>query len=197
MDDVAEALANFGGPSEPAETTPTPQKPQTAKPPASVVKGTTVKLPVGEGASGPFVKDIQQELIKAGYRLPRFGADGTFGDETEKAVMRFQRDFGLSVDGLVGPVTLNKLQQVNHQRVSSNDFPLPSGVLRNGSQGEGVRQVQRALKELNFNPGAVDGIYGANTTDAVRRFQSMYAALKDDGIYGPNTRKYMRMELDD
>ncbi|MFV2049292.1 MULTISPECIES: peptidoglycan-binding domain-containing protein [Metabacillus] len=152
---------------------------------------------MGEGKSGSFVRDIQQQLIRAGYRLPRFGADGIYGDETEKAVMRFQRDFNLAVDGLVGPNTLSKLQQVNQQRISAPDFPLPSGILRRGSEGEGVRQVQRALKEINFDPGPIDGIYGPRTEDAVRRFQLMYAALADDGIYGPNTRKYIRMELED
>ncbi|WP_255301656.1 peptidoglycan-binding protein [Bacillus sp. AFS040349] len=191
IEDVSEALANFNGtvtvnPQEQSEPRPTP-----------VVKGTSVTLPIGEGASGSFVRDIQQQLIRAGYRLPRYGADGVYGEETENAVMRFQRRFNLAVDGLVGPNTLSKLQQVNQQRISAPDFPLPSGVLRRGSEGEGVRQVQRALKQINFDPGQIDGIYGPRTEDAVRRFQLMYAALADDGIYGPNTRKYIRMELED
>jgi N-acetylmuramoyl-L-alanine amidase len=50
--------------------------------------------------------------------------------------------------------------------------------------------LQRALKHLGFDPTYVDGIYGKRTEDSVRRFQSMYAALKDDGTYGPNTRKF-------
>lgn len=194
IDDVTEVLQNFDRPAPaPAPSSP----PQTSKPPASVVKGTTVTLPIGEGDSGAFVRDIQQELIKAGYRLPRYGTDGEFGEETENAVMKFQKDHNLSVDGLVGPVTLNKLQEVNHQRVSASDFPLPTGVFRRGDQGNAVKQIQRALKQINFNPGSIDGIYGPKTEDAVRRFQSLYKALADDGIYGPNTRKYIRMELDD
>ncbi|MGM7724141.1 peptidoglycan-binding domain-containing protein [Metabacillus sp. Hm71] len=189
IDDVEEALRHFNGSA--------PSPPKISKPPASEVGSVRVKLPIGEGDSGPFVRDIQQELIKAGYRLPRYGADGIFGEETENAVMKFQRDHHLAVDGLVGPITLNKLQEVNHQRVSSTDFPLPTGIYRRGDQGDAVKQIQRALKQINFNPGAIDGIYGPNTEDAVRRFQSMYRALADDGIYGPNTRKYIRMELDD
>jgi N-acetylmuramoyl-L-alanine amidase len=195
IDDVVEAFRNINGSAQPVPSTPSP--PQTSKPSPPVVKSSTVKLPIGEGDSGAFVQDIQEELIKAGYRLPRFGTDGQFGEETENAVMRFQRDFKLQVDGLVGPITLNKLQEVNQQSVSAADFPLPSGILRRGNQGEGVKQVQRALKQVNFNPGSIDGIYGSSTEDAVKRFQSMFAALDDDGVYGPNTRKYLRMELAD
>jgi N-acetylmuramoyl-L-alanine amidase len=160
-------------------------------------KGSTVTLPVGKGDRGQFVKEIQEDLIAAGFELPRYGADGTFGDETENAVMRFQKRYGLKVDGLVGPQTLTKLQQVVTHRKYADDFPLPDGIWKKGDTGEEVKMIQRALKHLNFDPKSIDGIYGELTEDAVRRFQSKYAALKDDGIYGPNTRRYMRMELND
>ncbi|MFC0273833.1 peptidoglycan-binding protein [Metabacillus herbersteinensis] len=192
IDDVREALRDHFGESSPPSTGGT----QTVTRP-SEVKSTTVKLPIREGDTGAFVRDTQRELISAGFSLPRFGADGQFGEETENAVMRFQKRYNLLVDGLVGPQTLNKLQEVNQQRRSGSDYPLPTGVFRRGSEGEAVRQIQRALKQLRYDPGVVDGIYGQRTEDAIRRFQSMFAALKDDGVYGPNTRKYIRMELDD
>ncbi|KAA0546100.1 N-acetylmuramoyl-L-alanine amidase [Bacillus sp. BGMRC 2118] len=166
-------------------------------PPPPQVKGVTVKLPLGEGDSGQFVKEVQQDLIQAGFPLPRFGADGVFGNETEVAVMRFQRKYGLMVDGLVGTNTLNKLNQVLGEPRPATEFSLPAGVLRRGDRGEEVKQLQRALKQINFDPGQIDGIYGNNTEDAVRRFQSMYAALADDGIYGPNTRRFIQLELED
>lgn len=67
-------------------------------------------------------------------------------------------------------------------------YPLPSGVLRRGSKGSAVKQLQRALNAANFKVGAVDGIYGAKTEDAVRRFQSVYDAYNVDGVYGNRTR---------
>ncbi|MCH1627535.1 peptidoglycan-binding domain-containing protein [Ferdinandcohnia quinoae] len=143
------------------------------------------------------MKEIQQDLIKSGFPLPRYGADGSFGPETETAVMRFQKRYGLHVDGLVGTNTLNKLQEVIKQNHSTDDFPLPTGVWKRGDKGEEVRLIQRALKHIHFDPKQIDGSYGPQTEDAVRRFQSMYAALKDDGIYGPSTRKYIQMELND
>jgi N-acetylmuramoyl-L-alanine amidase len=58
------------------------------------------------------VKSLQQKLIKAGYKLPKYGADGSLGDETVQAVKQFQKDNGLTVDGIAGPKTLAKLDAV-------------------------------------------------------------------------------------
>ncbi|MBM7573415.1 peptidoglycan hydrolase-like protein with peptidoglycan-binding domain [Aquibacillus albus] len=163
----------------------------------SDVLGESVELPLSIGDEGPFVREIQQDLIRAGFSLPRYGADGTFGEETEGAVMQFQRAHGLTVDGLVGPITLEKLNEVLDEGQTTENFSLPSGILRQGDEGEAVKQLQRALKQVNFDPQGIDGIYGPNTEDAVRRFQSMHRDLENDGIYGPETRRFLRMELDD
>ena len=48
---------------------------------------------------------LQKQLLKLGYKLPKYGADGDFGSETKKAVKAFQTDKGLQVDGIVGPKT--------------------------------------------------------------------------------------------
>ncbi|WP_272438176.1 peptidoglycan-binding domain-containing protein [Terrihalobacillus insolitus] len=154
-------------------------------------------MPLDIGDEGQFVKEVQQDLIKAGFSLPIYGADGIYGAETQRAVMKFQKKYGLTVDGLVGPQTLDKLKEVLNTSDPINEFPLPDGILKRGDEGAEVKQVQRALKRLNFDPKYIDGIYGPLTEDAVRRFQSMYAALDNDGIYGPNTRRYIQMELDD
>jgi N-acetylmuramoyl-L-alanine amidase len=159
------------------------------------VKGTSLRLPLKIGDIGSFVKEIQKNLMKVGFPLPKYGVDGVFGKETESAVMAFQKQHGLHVDGIVGRETLTKLNEVVKQKLYYKKFPLPNKILKRGDQGEEVKMVQRALKHLGFDPKYIDGIYGKKTEDAVRRFQSMYAALKNDGIYGPNTRKFMKMEL--
>ncbi|MBB5324997.1 peptidoglycan hydrolase-like protein with peptidoglycan-binding domain [Anoxybacillus tepidamans] len=168
-------------------------KEETKKP--SQVKGISVRLPLKLGDRGTFVKEIQQDLIRIGFPLPKYGADGVFGEETENAVMAFQKRYGLHVDGIVGQETLAKLSEVVKQKLRQEEFPLPDKTLKKGDKGEDVKMLQRALKHLGFDPKGIDGVYGEQTEDAVRRFQSMYAALRDDGIYGPNTRKFMRMEL--
>lgn len=67
-------------------------------------------------------------------------------------------------------------------------YPLPSGVLRAGSRGNNVKQLQQALNAANFKVGKADGIFGAKTEDAVRRFQSVHDAYNVDGVYGPRTK---------
>lgn len=62
-----------------------------------------------KGAKGNITKIIQRLLIKKGYKLPLYGVDGSYGDETVKAVKEFQLDNGLSVDGVVGENTWSKL----------------------------------------------------------------------------------------
>ncbi|MDQ0208869.1 peptidoglycan recognition protein family protein [Alkalicoccobacillus murimartini] len=70
---------------------------------------------------------------------------------------------------------------------------LPNVVLRAirpFPSGANVRAVQNALASVYFYPekGAPNnGVYGPNTADAVRRFQSTNG-LDADGVYGPATR---------
>jgi len=62
------------------------------------------------GDTGNAVRVIQESLLAQGYVLPRFGADGIFGDETETAVRQFQIDTGAQkLDGIVGPETMQLL----------------------------------------------------------------------------------------
>lgn len=64
---------------------------------------------VRKGAKGNITKLIQKRLLSLGYKLPKWGADGGFGDETVDAVKSFQTDKGLSIDGIVGQNTWRKL----------------------------------------------------------------------------------------
>ncbi len=61
------------------------------------------------GASGNGVRKIQQALIDLGFNLNQFGADGKFGNETKSAVIQFQTSNGLLRDGIVGSITMTKL----------------------------------------------------------------------------------------
>ncbi|WP_275896032.1 peptidoglycan-binding protein [Aeribacillus pallidus] len=78
---------------------------------------------------------------------------------------------------------------------SAYKYPLPSGILKRGSRGTGVKQLQNALNAVNFKCGNADGIYGPKTEDAIRRFQKIYLPHEVDGIYGPNTRRKLQAVL--
>jgi hypothetical protein len=80
-------------------------KPTTSKPDPNRYPGHLVK----KGDSGATVKKIQNQLIKLGFKLPKYGADGDFGDETDKAVRTFQEKKKLKKDGVVGPETWKAL----------------------------------------------------------------------------------------
>ena len=62
-----------------------------------------------KGDKGDAVKYLQTLLIARGYDLGKWGADGDFGNQTEKAVKRFQRDWNLKQDGVVGNDTWKML----------------------------------------------------------------------------------------
>jgi hypothetical protein len=54
-----------------------------------------------------WLQDALNQLIGAGL-----GADGVYGPQTKRAVRRFQKEQGLQVDGVAGPITLAKLREL-------------------------------------------------------------------------------------
>lgn len=70
-------------------------------------------------------------------------------------------------------------------------------VLRPGSRGTAVREVQLALNAQGYANLVVDGIYGKQTTEAVTLYQRNNG-LKADGKAGPRTLKKLlgRTDLD-
>ena len=79
--------------------------------------------------------------------LNNITVDGIFGSSTAAAVRRFQTYFGLTSDGVVGRTTWNKLYEVYNDianrllspNLRPGEYP---GVLRNGSTGTAVRELQ-------------------------------------------------------
>lgn len=64
------------------------------------------------GDRGEKVKELQKQLEAVGFPCGNSGADGIFGEKTQEAVKKFQEIYGLQVDGLAGPATLSKLNDI-------------------------------------------------------------------------------------
>lgn len=57
-------------------------------------------------------KKWQEQLMSAGYDVGNTGADGIFGNNTKSATIEFQKANGLEPDGIVGPKTSAKMDEV-------------------------------------------------------------------------------------
>ena len=67
-----------------------------------------------------------------------------------------------------------------------------AAVLRQGSRGGEVKEVQRRLKQWGYYQGAVDGVFGAGTKKAVIAFQKKNG-LTADGVVGKSTYRALGM----
>lgn len=67
-------------------------------------------------------------------------------------------------------------------------------VVKQGSRGQIVRQIQTKLKNWGYYTGGVDGVFGEKTTSAVKYFQRKNG-LTQDGIVGKKTASAMGITL--
>ena len=82
-------------PEEAAKTKPDKQSPVTIH--------DSVRLPrLEKGSEGPSVKRMQALLLDHGEKLPKYGADGEFGNETGDALESFQSKHNLKKDRKCG-----------------------------------------------------------------------------------------------
>lgn len=159
---------------------------------APVYPGTPLKL----GSSGADVRLMQNYLntIRIVYpSIPYHIVNGTFDEAMRSTVIAFQQEFLLTPDGIIGPITWNKIVEMFMVVTGNASFSLeyPGTPLRLGSRGSAVRLMQSFLVELRAPyPSlpfiAVDGIFGPQTEAAVMHFQRL-KGLTADGVIGPIT----------
>jgi N-acetylmuramoyl-L-alanine amidase len=133
------------------------------------------------GDQGDKVKLLQRELIQSGFRI---AVDGIFGPNTEKAVRGFQKQAGITEDGLAGKQTFQKLYEdggVQPIKKVSRKYPGTIFMLKSPyMRGDDVKAIQRAVGVK------ADGLYGPATERAVRSFQKR-KQIPIDGMVGPVT----------
>lgn len=104
------------------------------------------------GDTGQPVAALQTLLKKAGARIE---VDGWFGEATEKAVIDFQRQQGLMVDGIAGPATLARLDPTGSAKpvVVLSESDLKNAARRLSVQLAAIKAVTEVeSKESGFLP---------------------------------------------
>lgn len=150
--------------------------------------------------NGDQVAELQQRLADLGYYSGEIS--GVFDYPTEAAVMQFQRDNGLSTDGVVGPSTEDTLRRPAEEIMRPAESPTPdaptseaesdpqasnpeqNNLLRVGDSGQAVNELQARLQGLGFYQGELTGLYDPETEAAVIAFQQSQG-LTTDGVAGP------------
>jgi peptidoglycan hydrolase-like protein with peptidoglycan-binding domain len=131
------------------------------------------------GSDGPDVTALQEALIELDFKPG--AVDGVFGVYTESAVKMFQSWASVDQDGIVGPLTWEKLD------LADKSDP----ELSESSKRVAVRGLQRMLLSRDYEVGEIDGVFGPKTKAAVNAFQSDHG-LDVDGIVGPKTWDSLR-----
>ena len=173
------------------------------------VKESYPGTPLRLGSTGDDVRIIQRQLNRIAKNYPGIGTianiNGVFGSDTEQMVKKFQKQFSLTTDGVIGRATwykisyiyasVKKLAELTSEGELPNGQPssgvYPGSPLRLGSTGGSVTQIQFWLSTISGYVASVpdvtvDGVFGAATTAAVRAYQQ-YAGLTVDGVVGPAT----------
>lgn len=134
---------------------------------------------------GVAVTDLQAQLAELGYY--NGGLTEYFGELTERAVILFQQDMGLTADGVVGPSTQTTIRREITRRRQEVTPPAASTTLQLNDSGEQVAALQRRLTTLGYYNGAASGLFDRPTELAVIEFQRQNN-LTADGIVGPSTQ---------
>jgi len=170
-----------------------------------LLTGTTLLIGLGSTltalaaeASSSDVKYVQSLLAKNGFDPGVI--DGVSGASTQNAILRAQKAFGLTPDGVVGSRTIAALEDgkavdaiattvafadttVAATTVTATTVAV-SGTNITGSSD--VMNLQKLLADRGFYNGAVDGIMGPKTRTAILAAQKAYN-LTADGIAGAKT----------
>lgn len=157
------------------------------------------------GSKGNDVKKLQQSLIDAGYDVGKTGADGIYGTNTTNAVKKYQKDNGLAVDGIAGPITMNSLSKnaltntaPSHQEYAANLDDVTTDVIPEEKVVEGpptfvhtpsdtVIAAQQVLaNQWNSMPGAYQSQWNSKINDYLSQIENrdpFSYNFNEDGLY--------------
>ena len=114
------------------------------------------ELELAKGAKGDSVKKLQEALELAGHKLPKYGADGDYGNETTTALKDFQKKNGLEPTGRLDAETVKKLDTAAASKLRSPAYDklYADGVLNTtiavgyDEHGEHKQQIKQTIEGL-------------------------------------------------
>jgi peptidoglycan DL-endopeptidase LytE len=142
-----------------------PERSEVSGAPAPVMPRAPVDL-----SNREVLRDAQRQLKALGFNPG--STDGTFGPQTEAALRAYQQAYRLPETGRLDETTGRSLLRERFE-TSRAPFEASRGPI-DLSNREVIRDAQRQLKGLGFNPGAVDGHFGSQTAAALRAYQQAY-----------------------
>lgn len=164
------------------------------------------------GDSSDRIKPLQYFLSYVGTyvdTVPPVPVTGYFGEQTRAAVIAFQRTYGLTPDGIVGPRTWNALydayrgiiQSLPDSAFTDTPAPFPGTYLVRGSRGEDVLVLQKNLAAVasvirDIPSVAATGYFGQQTFQSVIAFQRLFG-IETTGAVGPITWDAIASEASD
>lgn len=155
-----------------------------------------------KGDNGVNVISLQKALISLGYSCGPDGADGDFGNSTEQAVIRFQRDNDLETDGIVGNQTI---QVINYQlngdisaimahfakSAQSSTSQSQNNNINSNSKYTAQNLIEIAKSQLGYREKASNLNLDDNTANAGSGNWTKYARdLAHAGYYNGNKNGY-------
>lgn len=148
------------------------------------------------GSSGDEVKSIQRKLSSLGYY--NGSVDGIYGQQTKSAVTSFQRNCGITADGICGNQTLLYLglsggSSSNNTAYSNSDVELLAKVISAEARGESYEgQVAVGAVILNRvkHPSFPDSLSG------VIYQKGAFSCVNDSNWYAEVSESAKRAALD-
>ncbi len=148
------------------------------------------------GSTGDEVKSIQRKLSSLGYY--KGSVDGIYGQQTKSAVTSFQRNCGITADGICGQQTLLYLglsggSSSNNTSYSNSDVQLLAKVISAEARGESYEGqvavgavVLNRVKHPSF-PDTISGVVYQN---------GAFSCVNDSNWYEPVAESAKRAAID-
>lgn len=151
------------------------------------------------GSRGDDVKKLQEHLKNAGYDIGSYGVDGVYGNATANAVKQYQKDNGLTVDGIAGNNTLTKMYEPVYSTTSQGSTSGKNEQTKytydpntNQAYLDALEALKKAQENMPQYSGKFDDQLQAIYDQIVNRKDFTYD-LNSDALYQQYKDQYTQM----